>query len=105
MFSAPTATQVSVERTSATLPTYNLPATYYYEPTTIGYHVAGMSGSLVARTYNSGTPYTVQATTTPTVRPGVATQVQGNDISLLTTHFFSRPYHLLIPMSWSVQAS
>ncbi|XP_049856837.1 mucin-5AC isoform X2 [Schistocerca gregaria] len=75
---APSSTQVTVERAATSLPTYSIPtATYYYEPSTIGYQVAGVSGSLVARTYNAGTPYSVQANTTPTVRPGVTTQVHG----------------------------
>ncbi|XP_023715026.1 mucin-5AC isoform X2 [Cryptotermes secundus] len=73
----PSSTQASVDRTASTLPTYTLPTTYYYE-TPSGYQVAGVGSSLVARPYNSGSPYTVQTTTTPALRPGVTThQVHG----------------------------
>jgi hypothetical protein len=73
----PSSTQASVDRTASTLPTYTLPTTYYYE-TPSGYQVAGVGSSLVARPYNPGSPYTVQTTTTPALRPGGAThQVHG----------------------------
>lgn len=74
---APSSTQASVDRTGSTLPTYTLPATYYYE-TPSGYQVAGVGSSLVARPYNPGSPYTVQTTTTPALRPGITShQVHG----------------------------
>ncbi|XP_069684282.1 histone deacetylase complex subunit SAP130-A-like isoform X1 [Periplaneta americana] len=74
---APTSTQASVDRSNTTLPTYTLPTTYYYE-TSSGYQVAGVGSSLVARPYNPGSPYAVQTTTTPALRPGVTThQVHG----------------------------
>ncbi|GFG33306.1 hypothetical protein Cfor_01801 [Coptotermes formosanus] len=74
---APSSTQASVDRTGSTLPTYTLPATYYYETPT-GYQVAGVGSSVVARPYNPGSPYAVQTTTTPALRPGVTShQVHG----------------------------
>ena len=92
LLSAPSSTQGSADRAGTNLPTYTLPTTYYYEAPS-GYQVTGVGSSLVARPYTPSSPYTVQTSTTPTLRPGVTThQVHGEPESLTchsATAFFA----------------